>query len=217
MLPLLDALRLLSLGNIGFLDFLYAVFTFVVAVTVALTIHEFAHAVSALRSGDKTAYYAGRVTLNPLAHYDPIGTTMILLMGMGWGKPVPVTEGNLKNPRWDSVKVSLWGPLSNLILATTLLLLMKHLPSSMLQGDRLFANLILLNLYLAFFNLIPIFPLDGYYILLGLLPRDQSRRYYLFMQRWGLLVLILILFTGIASSLVNIGVRLFLHLPFLRE
>lgn len=217
MLPLLDALRLLSLGNIGFLEFLYAVFTFVVAVTVALTIHEFAHAVSAFRLGDKTAYYAGRVTLNPLAHYDPIGTTMILLMGMGWGKPVPVTEGNLKNPRWDSVKVSLWGPLSNLILATALLLLIKHFPSSMPQGDRLFANLILLNLYLAFFNLIPIFPLDGYHILLGLLPRDRSRQYYFFMQRWGLLVLILILFTGIASSLVNIGVRLFLHLPFLME
>ncbi|MCC6443830.1 MAG: site-2 protease family protein [Armatimonadetes bacterium] len=164
------------------------------AVAIAITIHEFAHAVSALAAGDDTAKRAGRVTLNPLAHYDPVGSTFFLLFGFGWAKPVPVNPRNFRNPRWHDALVSFWGPLSNMLLAAILLLLARFqlIPSA----ERLMALVLLciqLNLVLAFFNLIPLPPLDGSHIMKAILPHPQSQMYVRFVGQWGMFLLLAII------------------------
>lgn len=140
------------------------------SVLIALTIHEFAHAWAANNLGDPTARLEGRMSLNPLAHLDPIGTLTLIFFGFGWGKPVPVDSYNLKNPRRDSALISLAGPGSNFIL--TLLLaginLVFPLPLYILRP------LMTINLGLGLFNLIPLAPLDGSKILIGLLPFETS-------------------------------------------
>lgn len=144
------------------------------------TIHEFAHAYVAYWLGDDTAERQGRLTLNPLAHLDPIGTMLILFAGFGWARPVPVDSRNFRNPRWDDIKVTAAGPLSNLLVALVLGLTYRFLP--MAAGAETLAGtfkLILLyavhmNLVLCFFNLIPIFPLDGARIVVRLLPLNEA-------------------------------------------
>lgn len=180
------------------------------AFLVALTIHEYAHARSALAAGDDTAKRMGRVTLNPLAHLDPIGTIMFLVMalsgfGIAWGKPVPVNHLNFKSPRWDSLKVSLWGPLSNLILAAVLALILRFaLPYIPFNAIELLLMVILINIAIAFFNLIPIAPLDGSHILSSLLPYESARRYDEIMGRYGIMILMAFLLFGATRILVRI-------------
>jgi len=130
----------------------------------ALSFHEFAHAWMASKCGDNTAARMGRLTLNPLAHLDPIGSLMILFVGFGWAKPVPVDGRNLKDPRKDMMKVAAAGPLSNLLLALMAGLLFRFLNTTQLLTDSLFILLIYftrINITLAVFNLIPVAPLDG--------------------------------------------------------
>ncbi len=147
-----------------------------IAFVVAITIHEFAHAWTALRLGDDTAARLGRVTLNPLAHLDPIGSIGLLLIvflgfGIGWGRPVPVNPNRLRWGHRGMAVTALAGPLSNVLLALAFALPYRlGLPAAPGPLDTLVQRLILVNLLLAAFNLIPIPPLDGLKILLGMLP-----------------------------------------------
>ena len=138
----------------------------------ALVFHEFSHAWIAYKLGDPTARYAGRLTLNPVAHLDPVGALMILFVGFGWAKPVPVDPRYLKNPREDMMKIAFAGPASNLLLA--------FIAGTILRfgiGQGSIAMMLILftqiNIMLAVFNMIPVSPLDGSQIFSGLLIRTN--------------------------------------------
>lgn len=167
---------------------------------IAVTIHEFAHAYTADRLGDPTARAAGRLTLNPFAHIDPVGTialplSLLLLSGgsfaYGWGKPTPFDPYNLKNPRRDSGIISIAGPLSNLALAIAVAIAIRFLPYIF---SVFLVPLILTNIGLAIFNLVPIGPLDGQKIIFALLPRDLAYEFQTIMSRFGTLILIFMIF-----------------------
>ncbi len=144
---------------------------FLAAIVLALAFHEYAHAYLAYRLGDTTAADAGRLTLNPLAHLDLVGTLCLVLVGFGWGKPVPVNEGNLRNRRWGGLWVSLAGPLSNVALALAVGAVSRLLGSSVGELVAVFFVFFAgINLVLAAFNLLPVPPLDGSSILFSLLP-----------------------------------------------
>lgn len=185
-----------------------------VGIIVAITVHEFAHAFMAYRCGDDTAKRLGRMSLDPLVHYDLIGTTMILIGGMGWGKPVPVDPFRLRNPRWDEVKVSFAGPASNLLVVTLLVFVDRHLQPPWAPWTDFAAMVLRVNLMLAFFNLIPIPPLDGSHILAGFLPPRQASKYQYTMGRYGFLILIGLVFLlpGVLHLLVWVPAELFLSL-----
>jgi Zn-dependent protease len=179
----------------------------------ALTIHEFAHGYVALSLGDPTAKAEGRLTLNPLKHLDPIGTIAFFLINFGWARPVPVNPYYFKNPRKDMLWVALAGPATNLAVAVISALLTKlvmilasFFPASMIMAvlypiqKMLFAS-VWINLVLCFFNFLPIPPLDGSRILAGLLPAHLARSFES-IERYGFLILILLMFTGIISALI---------------
>jgi Zn-dependent protease len=153
------------------------------AILLALTIHEYAHGYIAWRLGDPTARNAGRLTLNPIAHLDLFGTIMLMFGPFGWAKPVPVNGNYFANPKRDSIWVSLAGPASNIVLAIiigyTYRILVALAPALLAnQSVVIFFQLcILINIGIAFFNLIPIPPLDGSHILLGLLPNHMIPSY----------------------------------------
>ncbi|MCP5003123.1 MAG: site-2 protease family protein [Planctomycetes bacterium] len=157
---------------------------FAIAILYALTIHEFFHAWAANRLGDPTAKMQGRLTLNPLAHLDPMGTICFLFAHFGWGKPVPVNSSYFKNPRRDDVIVSAAGPVSNFVSAFIFGLLFQIFYKSATNTSFLVADIcnllflvIRINLILAIFNLIPLYPLDGSHILKGFLPRHMLPKY----------------------------------------
>ncbi len=140
----------------------YTFVTIIIALIMALTVHEAAHAWVSKKLGDDTAESLGRVTLNPIAHLDPLGSIMLLFVGFGWGKPVPVNPNNFKNPVRDELFVALAGPISNFLLACFFAGIVLFFSATM--SDQL-RDLIKLsgyfNLLLMLFNLIPIPPLDG--------------------------------------------------------
>jgi len=138
----------------------------------ALVFHEFSHAWVANKLGDPTARYAGRLTLNPMAHLDPIGGLMILFVGFGWAKPVPVDIRYLSNPRVDMMKIAFAGPASNLLLAFIggMILRLGFVHGTMAMMIMFFTQI---NIMLAVFNMIPIAPLDGSQIFSGLLIRTN--------------------------------------------
>ncbi len=161
---------------------------------VAITVHEFAHAWTADHLGDPTPRIQGRLTLNPLAHLDPIGTLAIILSGFrfGWGKPVQFDPYNLENPRRDAAIISFAGPLANLSLAV-LSSIIAHISLSQQLNPFLTAiaiQFIALNLSLAVFNLIPIHPLDGGKILVGLLPRHNANEVDKVLNQYGFIMLL---------------------------
>lgn len=186
------------------------------AVLIAITIHEYAHGFVANYFGDPTAKLAGRLTLNPIAHLDPIGTLMLLLFRIGWAKPVPVNYNNLNNPKQDMIMVSLAGPVSNVVMAFifALFLRLNHLLfqnmffSSRLglkffQGWVIFLHTgIFINLALAIFNLIPIPPLDGHHILSGLLPPQWAYHYSRLNHTYGMFILLLLIWTGFIGKII---------------
>ncbi|MFD0958621.1 site-2 protease family protein [Paenibacillus chungangensis] len=170
---------------------------------IAFTIHEFAHAYSAYKFGDDTAYKEGRVTLNPVVHLDVLGTALLLIAGFGWAKPVPVNPSRFKNRKLMGVIVSAVGPLSNLVIAVVGMFILYLLDATGLlhagaQGVYLalihfFYYLISINLLLFIFNLIPLPPLDGYRIVSDLLP---LRIRYKMEQHihWGMIIFLLMVF-----------------------
>ncbi|MCX8009209.1 MAG: site-2 protease family protein [Patescibacteria group bacterium] len=165
---------------------------------IAVTIHEFAHAFAADRLGDPTPRLQGRLTLNPLAHLDPLGTLMLLFFRFGWGKPVEFDPFNLKNPRRDAAIISLAGPLSNIIVAIVSsfilrIILISTTPSLVFEILANFlVTIISMNIILCVFNLIPIHPLDGFKIVGGFLPHESARQWYE-LERYGFIFLILLL------------------------
>jgi len=174
-----------------------------IAVTVAITVHEFAHAKRAERAGDPTPRAMGRVTLNPLAHYDPLGSTLFLVFGFGWAKPVPVNPLAFRHPRRDGVMVALWGPLSNFITAAVMAMPIRF----HLAGDHAMPLMVIVyaNLLLGVFNLIPLGPLDGAHVLEGLLADRARLRLYAFYgryQRVMLIFLLLVLFVPAVNHYV---------------
>ncbi|MEK7513639.1 MAG: site-2 protease family protein [Patescibacteria group bacterium] len=189
---------------------------FVPALLIALTIHEFSHAWMADRLGDPTAALEGRLSLNPLRHLDPIGTLMLLVFHFGWGKPVQFDPFNLRHPKRDAALISLAGPASNLILAAVLSLIMKLAQIPLLT--LFFIPVIILNINLAIFNLLPVPPLDGAKIMYGILPRDWADEYNDFMHSYGTILLIFLILPIFGSSLaislilpvVNVITRLLL-------
>lgn len=174
-----------------------------VAVTVAITVHEFAHAKSAELAGDPTPRAHGRVTLNPVAHYDLVGSTLFLVLGFGWAKPVPINPFAFRHRRRDTVMVSLWGPLSNFVTAVICALPLRlHVAGAYTTA---FAVLVFANLMLGVFNLIPIGPLDGAHVLEGLLSDRANMRLHAFYrqnQRWLLLIFLIIFFVRPIGDLV---------------
>lgn len=165
------------------------------------------------RLGDPTARLAGRVTLNPLAHLDPIGTLLplfLLFTGspiiFGWGKPVPFDPYNLRNPRRDAALISFSGPAANLVLATFLSIMIRigHLalgPTGFI-AEALLAPVVALNVMWALFNLIPIHPLDGGKVLIGLLPHDLAYKWDDVLNQYGFIILLFLIFPFFGASLV---------------
>ena len=144
----------------------------------ALSFHEFAHAWMAEKCGDNTAARMGRLTLNPMAHLDIMGSLMILFVGFGWAKPVPVDGRNLRNPRTDMMKVAAAGPVSNLLLAMVAGMVLRFMNGTGLLTDSIFILLIYftrINIALAVFNLIPVAPLDGSQIFSGYLMKTNPQ------------------------------------------
>lgn len=166
------------------------------ALVIAITVHEFAHARSARAFGDPTAQEAGRNTLNPLAHYDLVGTTLLLWQGFGWAKPVPIDPSRMRNPRRHALLVSLWGPFSNILMAALLILPIRLAPQmpELLLYFLLVA--VMLNLGLAIFNMIPIPPLDGSHIITYLLPPRAAESWERFNAQFGFILMIGILWFG---------------------
>ncbi|MCH8825481.1 MAG: site-2 protease family protein [Chloroflexi bacterium] len=184
---------------------------FALALVVGITVHEFSHALSAFRLGDNTAKNLGRLTLNPRAHLDPFGTIMLVVGGFGWGKPTPVSPWNLRiGEKAGMAVVSIAGPISNLLIAFLVALpirlarldLLDWQPSSVIL--QFMSALIIWNIVLAAFNLLPIAPLDGFKIVLGLLPRDMALSFAR-TERYGPMVLILLVISGAAFGIPILG------------
>lgn len=181
---------------------------------LALTIHEFAHGYVAYRLGDPTAKLAGRLTLNPLRHLDPIGTIAFFIIKLGWAKPVPVNPAYFKNPRKDMLWVALAGPIINLVMAVisalvtrVVWLLMEILPTTplvsalLLPLNAMLIASVWINLVLCIFNFLPIPPLDGGRILTGILPLEMARS-YAGVERYGFVLILLLAFSGFLSKII---------------
>ncbi len=193
-----------------------------VAIVISLTFHEFGHAITAKFYGDDTAQKAGRLTLNPVAHIDPMGLLMVALIGFGYAKPVPTNPNNFRS-RWASMFVSAAGPAMNLLIAIVAInfyALGVANGWSITQSDGaqvFFVYLALINMILMLFNLIPIGALDGHYILPYFLPKKLAQDYRYWNQRYGnrlLLGLIVLSVVGVPvfSYIANFGESL---LPFI--
>jgi len=172
---------------------------FMAGLVISIGFHEFAHCFITDRLGDPTPRIKGRLTLNPLAHLDPIGTLAIILTGFGWGKAAPYDPYNLKEPVRDAALIAAAGPASNLLIATILSILIK-----LGFGGDFFAlfgiQLIFINVALALFNLLPVYPLDGGKIMRALLPHQASLEYEDVMSRYGTVILIMLVFPWVGGQ-----------------
>lgn len=182
----------------------------IIAIVVAVTIHEFSHAIVADQLGDFTARKLGRLTLKPSAHLDPMGSIIFLVAGFGWGKPVPVVQNNIKklNPQIGLALISLVGPGSNFIFSLLLAILIRFelIPNSVLNIDLVASFIFILinvNILLCVFNLLPLPPLDGFKVILGILPSRFSNSLSQ-MERYGAIPLFGILILDMTFNSINI-------------
>ncbi len=208
---------------------LWTVLLYFVHLLLSLSFHESAHAWTAWRLGDPTARYQGRITLNPLPHIDPIGTVLLPLISLiaggiviGWAKPTPVDARYFRHPRRGQMLTALAGPVSNLLLATFFALVYHFLRLTFTDGLRLglVAELVLaiclvgvqLNIALALFNLLPLFPLDGSWVAEGLLPRRWLVYWYQAKPFMPFMLMALFLIPGFFGTLLVPVLRLLMNL-----
>lgn len=194
----------------------------------ALSLHEFAHGYAAYKCGDPTAKSMGRLSLNPFAHLDPMGTLMLLIAGFGWAKPVPINSSYFRKPRRDIALVSLAGPLMNFLLAAVSILLRSLAANIALYTGNISSNIVyiilfifdsfaLLNLGLGLFNLIPLPPLDGSNVLMCLLKPQAAAKYSKIRYYSRYIFLGLVLLTWLPYPINRISDIIFFPLDFLRE
>ena len=193
---------------------LITVITLCASLVIGITVHEFSHAYVATSLGDRTAVNLGRLSLNPIRHLDPLGSVLILLAGFGWGKPVPVSPAYLRiGQRIGMAMVSLAGPLSNVVAATVFGIALRadvaglsgpEFTVGRFEGRALIefalVSLVRWNLVLAVFNLLPIAPLDGFKVALGVLPREASNAYAK-TERYGPGILLILILAGIVFGI----------------
>ncbi len=179
---------------------------------ICLSVHEFAHAFVADKLGDPTPRFLGRLTINPVAHIDPMGMLLLIFAGFGWGKPVSFDPSYLKDPKRDTALIAFAGPLSNILLAIVLAIIFRVfgpiLPLSI--GTFLYVT-IYYNLVLAFFNLIPIHPLDGYKVVFAFLKGDLYYQ-WLEVEKYGIVILLVLVLTGTTGHILNPAIQFSLSL-----
>ncbi len=200
-------------------------------ILIAITFHEVSHGCVAYKLGDPTAKFVGRLTLNPLAHIDPFGTILLPMMLLifhlppfGYAKPVPINPMNFSNPRKGMAISAAAGPITNIVLALLSVMVLKFvLPplaavSSGPVTERvlrplmmMFSSSVIINVILAAFNMIPIPPLDGGRVLVGLLPSRQARAYS-GIERFGFFIVIILIYTGLANYFITPIINFFLRL-----
>lgn len=184
----------------------------IMAVVYAITVHEFSHVLAAYLLGDKTGQDMGRLTLNPLAHLDWLGFAMLALVGFGWGRPAPYNPYNLRFPKWGPVIVSLAGPAANLLTVVIGVLVLRWLGGTTVGQETvlvlLLISLVMINLTLLLFNLIPIPPLDGSRLLFTILPDRLADFKYRLAQNGPYVLLALVVIDSLVPGLSIFG-RLF--------
>lgn len=177
-------------------------FLLTIPLLYSVILHEISHGWVAYLFGDDTAKRTGRLSLNPLKHLDPIGTLALFIIGFGWAKPVPVVYSNIKNFRLGIVCVSLAGCVTNILIAVISILLLQFGP---INANPMAATVLIvtakINIILGAFNLIPIPPLDGSRILLGILP-ERAQAVLVKLEPYGLLILFALLFTGVLNPII---------------
>jgi Zn-dependent protease len=205
-------------------DVLPRVIVVAIMLLVGFPVHEFAHALAAYRLGDSTARFMGRLTLNPIAHFDPLGGILLAVtfigssFGFGWAKPTPVNPSNLEGGRYGEAIVALAGPISNLVLAIAAALPLRYLianPNLAQQIPVLAIEILLLfvtiNVVLMVFNLFPIPPLDGSKVLFAFLPPQVAWRWRPMLEQYGFILLLIIFFFPPGAS---IGGRILVPIIF---
>lgn len=206
-------------------NFLLKLSVMLVPALMAITCHEVSHGFIANKFGDGTARSLGRLTLNPLKHLDIFGTLMIFIVGIGWAKPVPVNFNNLRHPKRDMIWVAAAGPITNFTLALLSALVMRgiffvgsRIPGASVAQPLLEPILLMLafsvyiNLLLAIFNLIPVPPLDGGRVMVGLLPHRQAEAYSRIEPFGMIIIILLVFFTNIFSYVISPILELGIHL-----
>ena len=176
------------------------------ALLFALVVHEYAHALAADSMGDPTPRYMGRLTLNPMMHVDVLGLLMLALAGFGWAKPVPINSNNFHNRKEGIIKVSLAGPGANLFLCFVAALVGAILLRFNLMSQTVFNFLqwiMLYNVWFAFFNLIPIPPLDGSKLVMEFMPTKYLYQYAETVERYGFFILMALVFSGVVGAIIN--------------